>query len=68
MASGTIFSGAFNRVKGEEKREQIMRIVACFHYRTGVKHPDGSMGEIKITHRQMKDLIAYVIEKNYENR
>lgn len=59
---GSIFQGAFDRVKGEENRNQIMRIVAEFHYRTGVKQPDGSMGEIRITNRQMNDVVAWVIE------
>jgi hypothetical protein len=53
-------SGSFDRLSELEK-EFVMELVANFHYRNGVKHDDGSMGEIIITPRQMNDCIAFAI-------
>jgi membrane-anchored protein YejM (alkaline phosphatase superfamily) len=37
----------------------IMEIVAQYHYRTGVKQKDGSMGEIVITLNELNNTLAY---------
>lgn len=47
----------------EEKQELVKEASACFHCRTGVKQPDGSMGEIRITLKEMNDILAYVYLK-----
>lgn len=40
--------------------EEIKEIAANFHIRNGVKQHDGSMGEMKITHEQFKQCLAYM--------
>jgi hypothetical protein len=52
------WEGHFDRLD-EEAKELVMKAVAEFHYRNGVKHPDGSMGEISISPGQLNDVLAY---------
>lgn len=42
-------------------RELVLELLAGYHYRNRVRHPDGSMGEIHITPAEMRDLLAFVI-------
>ncbi len=46
----------------EESRELIMEIVACFHFRNGFKNEDGSRGEIDISPKQLRDILAYMLK------
>lgn len=43
----------------------LQQIVAHFHVRNSVKHEDGSLGEIKITPAEFRDVLAYVAEAYY---
>lgn len=45
----------------ESSQQQIMEIVANFHYRDGVKYKDGSYGTIKITNKEFNDCLAYLL-------
>lgn len=43
----------------ERDQEHVQWMVAQFHYRTGnVGNHDGSMGEIKITPKELRDALA----------
>lgn len=53
--------GMFGALKDGPTRNKIMEIVANFHIRNGVKQPDFSMGEIKITPGQLNDCLAYML-------
>jgi hypothetical protein len=44
----------------DDEKDIVMQVAANFHYRNGVKHPDGSLGEIRITNRQLTDCFAYM--------
>jgi hypothetical protein len=44
-----------------EEKEFIMECVSHFHYRNGVQYDDGSLGTIKISSKQLRDLLAYAI-------
>ena len=44
----------------EETKEVILEVMADFHIRNGVKNIDGSLGEIKITPKQLRDALAYM--------
>ncbi len=59
--------GVFDSLS-KRNQETVMQMVGNFHYRTGtknadgsVKHEDGSWGDIKITHKQMNDILAYAL-------
>lgn len=56
-------AGSFHSVP-EEQQEIIMEIVANFHIRNGVKNADGSLGEVKITNKQMNDCLAWALVHN----
>lgn len=53
--------GMFDRLT-EETKIIVMEIVACFHCRTGINQIDGSRGEIRITPKEMNDMIAYALK------
>lgn len=53
--------GMFGALKDGPTRTKILEIVANFHIRNGVKHPDFSMGEIKITPGEFNDCLAYML-------
>lgn len=57
--------GAFDKLTPEQK-EYLHCLHACFTYRNGVRHPDGSRGEIKITPLQMLNLLAYTLLNSKE--
>jgi len=54
--------GAFDDLSSENK-EFVMELVAGYDYRTGKIHPDGSMGVIKITSKQLNDLLAFAFSE-----
>ena len=35
------------------EREHILKVCADYHYRNGIKQPDGSNGVIRITHKEL---------------
>ena len=39
----------------------------AFHYRTGKDNGDGSRGEIKITPKQLKDVLAYMFNSGLKS-
>ena len=45
----------------EESQELVMVIVSNFHYRTTDKQHDGSLGEIKITLKELNNALAYAM-------
>jgi hypothetical protein len=51
---------AFNKIRDRQDEVFIQEIVSHFHYRNGLEHPDGSLGEIKISPKQLRDALAYV--------
>lgn len=53
--------GSFDR-QPQPIQDEILKMVANYHLRNGVAHHDGSIGDIIITHRQLKDLLAFVIK------
>jgi hypothetical protein len=50
--------GAFDSL-GDQSKEFVMECVACFHYRNGYINHDNSMGEVKITPKELNDILAY---------
>jgi len=58
IPSKNILLGIFDHLN-EAQQEAVKCIVATHHTRNGVVQPDGSMGEIKITPGQLRDLLAY---------
>ena len=51
---------AFARVSDESIRQGIMEIVANYHWRNGKQHNDGSRGEIRMSPKELRDLLAYM--------
>ena len=47
--------------ESSQERNDVMALVALYHYRDGRSHPDGSMGTIDISPGQLRDLLAYVM-------
>jgi hypothetical protein len=42
--------------------QQFVKECVCFfHFRDGKKHPDGSMGTIRISPQELRDIISYGI-------
>jgi hypothetical protein len=58
IPSKSVLHGIFDRLS-ETPQEKVKCLAATYHIRNGVQHPDGSMGEIRITHAQLRDLLAY---------
>lgn len=54
--------GYFDKITDREK-QIVLEIVSKYHYRTGSIQEDGSMGDVKITHDQLRDELAFVIYK-----
>ena len=52
--------GSFDAVP-ESLKNPIIAIVANFHYRDIYVYPDGSMGTIKISPKQFRDCLAYIV-------
>lgn len=44
-------------------QDDILELVALFHIRNGVKHKDGSLGDIRITLNELKDCLAYKLSE-----
>ena len=42
----------------DDYQHEILEAVATFHVRNGVEHEDGSRGEVRITLRELNDLLA----------
>ena len=40
--------------------EGIKQIVSAYHYRNGKSHNDGSRGEIKMSPKELRDLLAFM--------
>ena len=51
-----------------EEFSQLEKMASMFTYRNGMKHDDGSLGEVKISHAALKDLLieAYLKGKHNE--
>jgi hypothetical protein len=44
------------------------KYIAChFYVRDGVKHEDGSMGSMRMSPKQLTDLLAFVLSTAHEN-
>lgn len=48
----------------DHEKEKVMEIVANFHCRNGVKHNDGSIGEIRITLKEFNNVLAKLVLDN----
>lgn len=48
--------------------EKIREKISHFHIRNGLKHSDGSMGEIIITHREFYKLLCELWEEAYNRK
>ena len=53
-------TGSFDQANDLD-REAVMEIVANFHYRDMKRSDDGSLGSIKITHKELNDCLAYAL-------
>lgn len=42
-------------------QELIKEIVSCFHYRNGMENDDGSLGQIKISPKELRDMLSYAV-------
>ena len=51
---------AFDCLKDQRIIQGIQEIVGCYHYRNGKKHNDGSRGEIRLSPKEFRDLLAYM--------
>jgi len=51
---------AFNLLPVNDRRF-VQECAAWYHYRDGVVYEDGSMGSIKISSKQLRDILAYAI-------
>lgn len=60
---------AFEKLKDPLITKGIQEIVAAYHVRNGVKHNDGSMGEVRMSPKELRDLLAFMgtdVEVSYE--
>ena len=53
---------AFDRCSPEQQ-QTVKIIVSEFHFRDGVIHPDGSMGVVRLTPKQLRDAIGFALMK-----
>lgn len=44
----------------ENIKQIVLELMAAFHMRNGVQHPDGSLGTIVISPKQFRDCLAYM--------
>jgi len=51
---------SFDQLDVRQDKLLIQEVVSMFHYRNGTRNPDGSMGEIRITPKQLRDALACV--------
>lgn len=54
--------GAYSSLQ-EEAQLEVQLMHAAFHLRDGHRYPDDSIGTIKISCQQLRDLLAFVITK-----
>lgn len=47
----------------ETEREEIMEVVANFHFRDSYRYEDGSVGTIRISPKQLRDCLAFMLKK-----
>jgi hypothetical protein len=52
--------GSFDLMSDSDK-DIVMRLVAPFHFRTGLNNTDGSMGSIHISPGRLRDILAYAL-------
>jgi hypothetical protein len=52
------FSGSFDNLTDNEKNIAMV-LAATYHFRDASKNHDGSMGTIRITPLQLRDLVSY---------
>lgn len=45
-----------------DRKNFVMECVACFQYRNGKRNHDGSLGVIRITPKELNDILAYAME------
>ena len=56
-----------NDIKGylyamtNDMQDDVMGIMANFHVDNGVKHEDGSLGDIRITLNELRDCLSYIL-------
>ncbi len=48
---------------GPVAQDTVQDIVSCYHVRNGTMHHDGSVGEIRITPKELHDLLVYAIAR-----
>lgn len=59
---------AYDEITDEDVKRAIQWVISRYHIRNGVKNNDGSIGEIRISPKEMQDLLAYMITMgNREN-
>lgn len=56
--------GAFQKLTDEEQGF-IMEIQSGYHHRTGLRHPDCSMGIIKISPKEFNDCLAHALRRGF---
>jgi len=56
--------GSYDKLKGMDGlQDHSQEVASAFHYRNGKKQYDGSMGEIKITYRELLDALACATDR-----
>jgi len=52
---------SYNKLSKVEDQILVQEIKACFHMRNGKLQEDGSIGEIKITPKELNDALSYIL-------
>ncbi len=50
-----------------KEREHILQVCALYHIRNGVEQQDGSRGEIRITHKELRSELAHMFIRGQTN-
>lgn len=45
----------------DRQAEFVKTLVSHHHYRNGVRHEDGSMGTVRMSPKQLRDLLSFAI-------
>jgi hypothetical protein len=57
----------FDTALSEAEKQLVLELITCFHIRNDTQHEDGSRGDIKITPKEMNDILAYLMKKVYND-
>lgn len=59
---------AFNVLTDDMIRVGIREIVAAYNWRNGKKNHDGSMGTVRISPKELRDLLAFMSQPDAEEK